>query len=176
MLPRVLQLYRSHQQDAVQNWVAGTDGSVYYRQEHRGLDLQSGWSQLYRWNYLHQWEDPFQLFVQRLPGFHALLLKAPPAVNLLVFIDFLTLLIFLKLWSCSDFWAGPGDLAHFDVIILILVLLRSPSGQTALIKIKSHSGCLLNELADERAGLGGISKDRVLCLDPSKFCSLRLSD
>ena len=105
----------------------------------------------------------------------ALLLKVPPAVNLLVFIDSLTLLLILKWWGCSDFWPDPGDLVHFDVIMLIPVLLCLRSGQTALIKIKSHSGCLLNELADEQAGLGCTSKEGELCPGPSQFCSLFLS-
>ena len=178
-LPRALQLYRSHQQDAVQytwlGWVAGTDGSVDYRQERMGAGFAVGLEPALLLELSAPVGGPLSTLRSEAASFHALLLKSPPTVNLLVFIDSLTLLLILKRWGCSDFWPDPGDLVHFDVIMPILVLLRSRSGQTALIKIKSHSGCLLNELADERAGLGCTSKEGELCPGPSKFCSLSLS-
>ena len=106
---------------------------------------------------------------------HVLLLKTPSTADLLVFNDSLVPLLILKRWGYSDFWPDPGDLAHFDVIILILALLCSRTGRTVLFKIKSHSGCLQNELADERASLGCVSKEEELCPGPEKYCSLGLS-
>ncbi len=41
------------------------------------------------------------------------------------------------------------DVVHFDVIFPLLDELRRWSGPILLVKVKSHTGCLLNERADE---------------------------
>ena len=120
-LPFALQLYRAHQQDAAQyawlGWVAGTDGSVDYKQERMGAGFAVGLEPALLLELSAPVGGPLATLRSEAASFHALLLKAPPAVNLLVFIDSLALLLILKRWGCSDFWPDPGDLVHFDVIL-----------------------------------------------------------
>jgi hypothetical protein len=68
----------------------------------------------------------------------------------------------------------PKDIAHFDVILPLLHELRQWLGRVALVKVKSHTGCLLNERADECAELGNISDHDTLCPGPDKYGSLWL--
>ena len=179
VLPLALQLHRANQQDAIQytwlGWVAGTDGSVNYKQERMGAGYAVGVGPVPLLELSAPVGGPLSTLRSEAASLHALLLKTPSTTDLLVFIDSLVLLLILKRWGYSDFWPDPGDLAHFDVIIPILALLRSRTGRTVLFKIKSHSGCLQNELADERASLGCVSKEEELCPGPEKYCSLGLS-
>ena len=48
------------------------------------------------------------------------------------------------------------------------------SGDLVLMKIKSHTGCLLNERADEYAELGRSAEGPELCSGPQKYGSLWL--
>ncbi len=68
-----------------------------------------------------------------------------------IFVDCLALLDILNKWGRQDFHLNPKDVIHFDIIIPLLTVLRQWPGQITLIKIKSHSGCLMNERADELA-------------------------
>ena len=52
----------------------------------------------------------------------------------------MALLMILSKWGQSDFWHDPGDVVHFDVIFPLIKKLT-------LIKVKSHAGCFLNEMA-----------------------------
>ncbi len=65
-------------------------------------------------------------------------------IHLLVFIDCLIILDILHKWGRSNFHPRPKDIAHFDVILPLLHELRQWLGRVVLVKVKSHTGCLLN--------------------------------
>ncbi len=64
-------------------------------------------------------------------------------VRLLFFIDCLVLLEILRRWGTHNFNPRPKEVAHFDVIYPVLLELRQWIGDLVLVKVKSHSGCLL---------------------------------
>ena len=63
---------------------------------------------------------------------------------------------------------------HFDVICPLLIKLRQWTGNISLVKVKSHTGCLMNERADELAELGRVEEEPVLCPGPQKYGSFWL--
>ena len=63
---------------------------------------------------------------------------------------------------------------HFDVLVPLLAELRSWPGTVLLVKVKSHTGCLLNERADVLADLGAASDDEQIFPGPSKYGTLWL--
>ena len=63
---------------------------------------------------------------------------------------------------------------HFDVICPLLHVLRHWTGNVTLVKIKSHTGCLMNERADELAELGRKTEGPVICPGPQKYGSFWL--
>ena len=75
-------------------------------------------------------------------------------IRLLIFIDCLVLLDIICKWGTYNFHPRPQEVVHFDVIYPLLLELRQWLGDLVLMKIKSHTGCLLNERADEYAELG----------------------
>jgi len=83
-----------------------------------------------------------------------LLELAPGDKPLLVFTDCLVLLTILIRWGHVDFWPDPDDVKHFDIIEPCIQLLRQRVEVTRLVKVKSHSGLLLNERADSLAEMG----------------------
>ncbi len=95
-------------------------------------------------------------------------------VLLLVFIDCLVLLNILLKWGTHNFNRRPKEVVHFDVMYPLLLELRQWTGDIMLVKGKSHSGCLLNERADEHADLGKTADGPMLCPGPRKHSSLWL--
>ena len=89
-------------------------------------------------------------------------------VQLMIFTDYLVLLLILYDWGHSYFWPDPGDMVHLDVIFLLIQKLRSWSKKVTLIKVNSHPGCFLNEMADERAEKGRLSNVAPMCPGPNK--------
>ncbi len=71
------------------------------------------------------------------------------------------------------FYPDPKEVVHFDIIRHLLHELRQWSGNVTLVKIKSHSGCLMNELADEQAELGRMTEHEI-CPGPPKYGSFWL--
>ena len=92
----------------------------------------------------------------------------------MIFTDCLVLLLILSNWGHSDFWPDPGDVVHFDVIFPLIQKLRGWSKKVILIKVKSHAGCFLNEMADERAEKGRLSDAASIFPGPNKYGSLQL--
>ena len=154
-IPRALLLHHEHQQDAIRfNWpvdglVAWTDGGVQWKQERVGAGYVVG-------------TDPIPLLTLSAPvGGPLASMRAEGAsllhlvrnvaeqysreIHLLVFIDCLVLLDILQKWGKSNFHPRPKDIAHFDVILPLLKELRQWLGRVDLVKVKSHTGCLLNE-------------------------------
>jgi hypothetical protein len=60
----------------------------------------------------------------------------------------------LQKWGKASFNPRPNDILHFDVIFPLLNVLRQLQCPVRLVKVKSHTGCLMNEKAYEHAGLG----------------------
>ena len=181
-VPPRLRLHRLHQQDALRHsWdglVAGTDGSVDERTEQMGCAYVLGAD-----------PDPIMIFSARVGGPLAsaraeaasllqLLLDVRQRyghhVHLLIFVDCLVVLDILRKWGHSDFYPGPKEVIHFTVIRPLISELRQWAGNITLLKVKSHTGCLLNERADELAELGRTAEGPELCPGPQKYGSFWL--
>lgn len=179
--PRLL-LHRQNQQDALRHtWdglVAGTDGSVDERTERMGAAYVLGAD-----------PDPIAIFFARVGGPLASsraeaasllqILKDVRGrygchVHLLIFVDCLVILDILRKWGSSEFHPDPKEIIHFTVIYPLLEELRQWTGNITLLKVKSHTGCLLNERADELAERGRTADGPEICPGPQKYGSLWL--
>jgi hypothetical protein len=80
----------------------------------------------------------------------------------------------LRKWGRGDFHPGPKEIVHFAVIRPLLDELRKWDGSVTLVKVKSHTGCLLNERADEQAELGRSDDGPEICPGPQKYGSFWL--
>ena len=69
----------------------------------------------------------------------------------IVFTDCLALLTILFRWGQVDFWPDPEDVKHFDIIEPCIQRLWGRAGETRLVKVKSHSGLLMNDREIGRA-------------------------
>ena len=179
--PRLL-LHRQNQQDALRhNWdglVAGTDGSVDERAERMGAGYVLG-----------DGPDPIAIYFARVGGPLASA-RAEAAsllqllrdvggrcgrhVHLLIFVDCLVILDILRKWGRSEFHPDPKEIIHFTVIYPLIEELRQWTGNITLFKVKSHTGCLLNERADEQAELGRTAEGPEICPGPQKYGSFWL--
>ncbi len=65
----------------------------------------------------------------------------------------------------------PQEVIYFDVTYPLLLELRQWLGDLVLMKIKSHTGCLLDKRADEYAELGRSAEGPELCSGPQKHGS-----
>ena len=90
-------------------------------------------------------------------------------VHLLIFVDCLVILDIMRKWGRSDYHPGPKEIIHFTVLRPLLEELRQWCGTVTLVKVKSHTGCLLNELADEQAELGRANEESEICPGPQKY-------
>ncbi len=68
-------------------------------------------------------------------------------VILLIFVDCLVVLNILRKWGRDDFHPDPKEVAHFDVILPLLHELCQWSRKVRLVRMKSHTGCLMNKWA-----------------------------
>jgi hypothetical protein len=80
----------------------------------------------------------------------------------------------LQHWGKANFNPDPNDVVHFDVILPLLEALRQWPHPVKLMKVKSHTGCLLNERADEQAELGYDDTAQEVYPAPQNFGSLAL--
>ncbi len=87
--------------------------------------------------------------------------------------DSLVLLDILQSWGRASFHPDPTDVVHFDVIFPLPDELRRWDGLLLLVKVKSHTGCLLIERADECAEYG-YNADFEICPGPRKYGSVWL--
>ena len=95
-------------------------------------------------------------------------------VNLLIFVDFLVLLDSLNKCGRGDFYLEPKEVVHFEVICHLLLVLRQRSGKVTLVKIKSHTGCLMNDRADAQAEFGRMAAEPEICPGPQTYGSFWL--
>jgi hypothetical protein len=185
-LPLVLlQWYQEkleNQQDALRlTWagiIAGTDGGVDWKNERMGAGYITGTAL--------EPETPFSACVGgplstlraegASPSLPQLLLDLINELStpLLVFVDCLVLLDILQRWGQVSFHPHPADVVHFDVIFPLLKELRRRTGLVRLVKVKSHTGCLLDERADEWAERGFHAEPPEICLGPWKYGSVWL--
>ena len=181
-VPLPLQYHRQQQQDAMRHsWeglVAGTDGSVDLRTERMGAGYIVGTAPVPLMTLSIRVGGP--LSTTRAEAASLLRLVRDVAassgrqVHLLVFVDCLVVLDILCKWGKHDYHPRPKEVVHFDVIYLLLLELRTWAGKITLVKVKSHSGCLLNERADEYAERGRMEEEPVLCSGPQKYGSFWL--
>ena len=84
--------------------------------------------------------------------------------------------IFRRKWGRSHggFYPGPKEKVRFAVVRPFIDELRQLAGNITLLKVKSHTGCLLNERADELAELGRTGEGPEICPGPKKYGSFWL--
>ena len=90
---------------------------------------------------------------------HGLLGNAPDDQPFLIFTDCLSLMDNLSKWGRLDFWPDQDDLRHFDILESCIRRLRCRQAETRIVKVKSHSGLLMNDRADALAEDGRHSDD-----------------
>ncbi len=96
------------------------------------------------------------------------------SVHLLMFVDCLVVLDIIRKWGHNDFHPSPKEVVHFAVIYPLLQDLRRCIGKVTLVKVKSHTGYLLNERADELAELGRQAETLEIYPGPQKYGSFWL--
>lgn len=178
--------YRTHQQDALiftgHGLFAGSDGSVNQQQEKMGAGyviIRAG-----DLTPIVQCSASVggPLFSGRAEAVALLSLlrriseELDAPSMLVIFIDCLWLLQILFRWGRSNFWPGPKDVCHFDVILPLLRILREwpATSSLTLMKVKSHAGCYLNDMADEQAHIGCAADESPLFAGPQKYGTLLL--
>ena len=174
-----------HQQDAVkETWeglVAGTDGSVDVQSERMG----AGYAIRAQPVPIRAFSAPVGAPLTSIRPEAASLLQIlrdrrdvaanyDSRIPLLIFVDCLVLLDILRKWGRHDFHPNPKDVVHFDIISPLLTKLCKWPGKVTLVKIKSHTGCLMNEWADELAEIGRTVDRPELCPGPQKYGSFWL--
>ena len=171
--------YRSGQQDSVQDtWdglVAAVDGSMDRKQETMGAGVVVGNGREGQICISFPVGGPLSSLRPEAASLHRLLGQVPSDAPLLVFTDCLILLSILAKWGQEDFWPDPEEIKHFDIIEPCLQLLRGRQAVTRLVKVKSHSGLLMNERADALAELGRASDMTPSWQGPRKYDPLGLS-
>ena len=182
-----LKAHRNHQQDSLRfsasgasDYFAGTDGSGQRQSERQGSGFVVTKGEIL---------DPILEFSSPVGGpFASTRVEAVallclleqvsdsliPLTRLIVFIDSLCLLDILSRWGRTNFWPGPKDVIHFDVLLPLLKILRRWPSKLVLVKVKGHTGCYHNELADEQADKGCESDAVRLCNGPQKYGTLHL--
>jgi ribonuclease HI len=177
---KLLQWYHENQQDALRlSWtgiVAGTDGGVDWKNERMGAGYVTGTEQEVVTSFSACVGGPLSTLRAEAASLLQLLLdlRGRSPTPLLVFIDCLVLLDILQRWGQASFHPQPTDVVHFDIIFPLLDELRRWLGPLRLVKVKSHTGCLLNERADVYAERGYREETPEICPGPRKFGSVWL--
>ena len=94
--------------------------------------------------------------------------------RLALFIDSLCLLQFLSQWGKANFWPGPKEIPHFDILLPLIKVLQEWVTEVVLVMVKSHAGCYHNEIADELAEVGRVSERPVVHDGPQKYGTLHI--
>ena len=176
----LLQWYQEHQQDALRlTWagiIAGTDGGVDWKNERMGAGYVTGTALETETSFSACVGGPLSTLRAEGASLLQLLLDLSNQLStpLLVFVDCLVLLDILQRWGQVSFHPHPADVIHFDVIFPLLHELRRRTGLVRLVKVKSHTGCLLNERADEWAERGSHAEPPEICPGPRKYGSVWL--
>jgi hypothetical protein len=142
----IIDSFAPHVRDAVLEQAVAHRPGVWVLRQHVGDSEESVLEQLRRREQLRR---PRGVCARTTPS---------NQVHLLIFVDCLVVLDIIRKWGRSDFHPSPKEVVHFTVIYPLLQELRQWLGRVTLIKVKSHTGCLLNERADELAELPKILK------------------
>jgi hypothetical protein len=182
MTPPNLLLYRQHQQDALRHgWdglVAGTDGSVDERAEWLGAGYVVGEDPILILTSLARVGCPLATTRAKAASLLQLLQYVRVRIghlgHLQIFVDCLVVLDIQRKWGGDDFHPEVKEVVHFDVILPRLHEPRQWPGNVKLVKIESHTGCLMHEQADEQAELGQMAEGSDICPGPQKYRSFWL--
>jgi ribonuclease HI len=139
--------------------VAAIDGSVDRKAETMGAGFVVGTGPQPEDSLSFPVGGPLASLRGEASGLDCLLDRVEPGEPLLVFTDCLVLLTILLRWGRIDFGPDPDDVRHFDIINSCLHKLRRRTGPTCLVKVKSHSGLLMNDRADALAEQGRLSEE-----------------
>jgi len=154
-------------------WVGATDGSFDKVTETMGAGATVGMGKTPDKSIWFAVGGPLSPLRAEAAALDGLLQETPDDTPLLVLIDCLVLLWILMRWGSLDFWPDPADIPHLDIISSCLQRLRHRTAATRLVKIKGHSGLLLNVRADMLADLGR-SSEEVRWPGPRKLSYLQL--
>ena len=154
-------------------WVGATDGSFDKATETMGAGATVGLGKAPDKSIWFAVGGPLSPLRAEAAALDGLLQETPDNTPLLVLIDCLVLLWILARWGSLDFWPDPEDIPHLDIIGSCLQRLRLRTAATRLVKIKGHSGLLLNVRADALADLGR-SSEEVRWPGPRKLSYLQL--
>jgi ribonuclease HI len=131
---KLLQWYQENQQDALRlSWsgiVAGTDGSVDWKNERMGSGYVTGTEREPESSFSACVGGPLSTLRAEAASLLQLLidLRGSSSTPLLVFVDCLVLLDILKRWGQASFHPHPTDVVHFDIIFSLLDELRRRLG------------------------------------------------
>jgi hypothetical protein len=139
--------------------VAAIDGSVNRKTETMGAGFGVGTGPQPDDSLSFSMGGPLVSLRGEVAGTDCLLDRVEPDKLLLVFTDCLVLLTILLRWGRIDFWPDPDDVRHFDIISLCLQKLRRRTRPARLVKVKSHSGLLMNDRVDALAKQGRLSEE-----------------
>ena len=177
-VPESLRLHQEHQQDALRHsWeglIVGTDGGVNWKNECMGAGYVAGAGQVPDDEQAVRVGGPLSSLRAEAAGLLQCLIRQNQQAPLLGFVDSLAMLDILQKWGTASFNPRPKDVRHFDVIFPLLCALRQWQYPVRLVKIKSHTGCLMNERADELAERGYCEDALEVCSAPQKYGSLWL--
>jgi len=186
--PQWLKAYRNHQQDCLRfaasrstDYFAGTDGSSQRQSERQGSGfvVTQGDDTAPVLQFFAPVGGPLSSIRVEAVALLCLLEKALEQLStptrLTVFIDSLCLLDVLLRWGKSNFWPAPMEIIHFDVLLPLIQFLRKWPAELTLVKVKGHTGCLHNEMADEQADRGCQSDAPKLHNGPQKYGTLHLT-
>jgi ribonuclease HI len=96
---------------------------------------------------------PPSSFRAEAAGMHMAVDGAPRDVPLTILTDSMNVLYALRAFNTSEFDRDMRRQRNADIIRDILTAINLRSAPTHLVKVKSHRGIHLNELADEAAGM-----------------------
>ena len=86
-----------------------------------------------------------------------------PHNRLNVYTDSMNVIDCLRKWQRREFLADMRQQKNSDIIMPLLTALNERTAATHIIKIKSHRGMELNELADREAGIIVSDKEARIC-------------
>ncbi len=181
--PPALGLHWENQQDAIRHtWkghIAGTDGGVQWKEQRMTAGYVLGSDRTPETVLAVRVGGPLSSLRAKAVALYQLLMtllssRLAMMAPLLVFVDNLILLHILDHCGRLNYHPGPTVVIHFDVIMQLLGVLRQRQLPIRLVKVKSHSGCLLNDRSDEQADRGYTVETPEAFPATPKFTSLTL--